>query len=354
MKHGFRLAAAASAAIGALAFAGSVLAAYSPSLSVAAGAAGTTITFRQPAADDPTAGLAFFAPTSVTADLSAAVGTQIGSVSARVSAADLGANTVLPLVGTIQVADPATTISFAGTTVPISTLAARCTGTATHGAFWALTLSAAGQTLQLPLFVDAVPAGSPQAAFSTLMIVGCLPPGDVPAGTPGRATFGVKVLEAALTVRGVFSAPPGEHRWRLLALPYTPGTGVPNAAGRVETQSLARAPQAVRLAVRKTKTRGRAMIIGSVTENAQPVPGARVQILRGTRVAGSARTNTAGGYTLTVTAAPGARVRARVTVAARPLGAEACQPTPAFAPAPCIGATAGGFTALSRLVSVPR
>ena len=47
---------------------------------------------------------------------------------------------------------------------------------------------------------------APQTAFGPAYIQICLPPPDVPAGTPGRATFGAKVYSAELAVNGVFSA----------------------------------------------------------------------------------------------------------------------------------------------------
>ena len=338
------------AALVALALAAPALAAYAPRLVVSSGAAGTTINFRQAPADDPTAKLQIFAASGLTANLSAAVGTTIGSVDAQAAAADLG-GAILPLGGTVQVRAAAGTYLSSGAQVPIAAAATACTGTAAHGAFWVLILTAAGQTLELPLFIDAIPTGDPRAAFSVAVIQVCLSPPDVPAGTPGRATFGAKVLQAVFTVKGIFSSGAGEFRWRTAATPYTPGAGKANAAGTAETQSLVRTPSTVSLAARKTKITKRAAVSGAVTENGQPVAGAAVQILVGKRVVGAARTNASGRFAQTVRLpAARARLQARAVVAARDLGASACTAT--FSPVPCIGATVGGFTALSRTVAV--
>jgi hypothetical protein len=84
-----------------------------------------------------------------------------------------------------------------------------CTGTATHTAFWILNLSASGQTLQVPAFIDDIPLTNPLSSTANTRIQICLPPPDVPAGTPGRAALGAKVVSATLNLTDVFSAAPG-------------------------------------------------------------------------------------------------------------------------------------------------
>ena len=44
------------------------------------------------------------------------------------------------------------------------------------------------------MYVD--PVSGAAAAFASFTIQVCLPPPDVPAGTPGRATFGAKLVDA--------------------------------------------------------------------------------------------------------------------------------------------------------------
>ena len=92
------------------------------------------------------------------------------------------------------------TVSGAG--VSLSAAAKQCTGTATHAAFWVLSLSAAGQSIEVPIFVDTGPAGGASYALTL-----CLSPSDVPNNNPQRSPFGAKLFDATVTVNGVFKAP---------------------------------------------------------------------------------------------------------------------------------------------------
>jgi hypothetical protein len=255
----------------ALSSAGTALAAYTtPKLVVsdAKPAAGVTINYTVDAADDPTAKLTFYAPKEYSAALTQPAGQSIGTVTAQGTAADLG-GALLPLTGTVQVRAAGGTYLSGTTQVPIAAAATQCTGTATHTAYWVLILQAAGQTLELPVFVDspAVPATS--AAFATASIQACLPPPDVPVGTPGRATFGFKLTQVNFKVNGIFTSPgTAEARWRVLATPYNPGKGTPNAAASVEAQSVVAFPRGVTLArptIKLTKTVATLSIRGGVT-----------------------------------------------------------------------------------------
>ena len=231
----------------ALSSTGTAVAAYtSPSLRVIDDVNGGSVSIRYAvsATDDPTAKLTFNTPTFYLANLSQAAGTTVGTVTAQGTAADLG-GALLPLTGTIQVRATNGTFTSAPSSqpVPIAAAAQQCTGTPTHTAYWVLILQAAGQTLELPVFVGApgVPpaAGTSAPPVGSISIQACLPPPDVPTGTPGRASFGFKLTQVDFKVNGIFTSPTaGQPRWRVLATPYTPNTGRPNAAGSVEAQWL--------------------------------------------------------------------------------------------------------------------
>ena len=120
-------------------------------------------------------------------------------MTAQGTAADLG-GALLPLTGTVQVRAANGTYLSGQTQVPIAAAAQQCTGTTTHTAYWVLILQAAGQTLELPVFVDQVTA-PPASAFASSSIQACLPPPDVPPGTPGRATFGFKLTQVDFKVQ---------------------------------------------------------------------------------------------------------------------------------------------------------
>ena len=197
----------------ALSSAGTALAAYTtPKLGVfdAKPAASVTINYSVGATDDPTAKLTFYAPKEYSATLTQPAGQTIGTVTAQGTAADLG-GALLPLTGTVQVRAASGTYLSGTTQVPIAAAATQCTGTATHTAYWVLILQAAGQTLELPVFVDTVTA-PPANAFASASIQACLPPPDVPVGTPGRATFGFKLTQVNFKVQRHLHEP--RHRTR--------------------------------------------------------------------------------------------------------------------------------------------
>ena len=253
----------------ALSSAGTALAAYaSPQLGVFDGSPvkSVTINFSQAATDDPTAKLTFYAPKEYSATLTQPAGQTIGTVTAQGTAADLG-GALLPLTGTVQVRAASGTYLSGTTQVPIAAAATQCTGTATHTTYWVLILQAAGQTLELPVFVDAVTT-PPANAFASASIQACLPPPDVPVGTPGRATFGFKLTKVDFKVNSIYSSPgTQEARWRVLATPYNPGQGTPNAAGTVEAQSVVPFPRSVKLArptLKLTKTVATLAVRGDV------------------------------------------------------------------------------------------
>jgi hypothetical protein len=82
----------------------------------------------------------------------------------------------------------------------------------------------------------------------------CLPPPDVPVGTPGRAQFGAKLLSATFAVSAITQpTASGDFRWTSLWTPYTPGKGTANAAGSVETQAIRHLPTQAKLTVTKKK-----------------------------------------------------------------------------------------------------
>ena len=207
----------------ALSSAGTALAAYtSPSLRVTDDRSAVTIRYTVSATDDPTAKLTFYAPTGYSASLAAAAGTTLGTVTAQGTAADLG-GALLPLTGTVQARADERHVHVR---TRQSADAARRGRDAVHGHADAHRLLGPDppgrrQTLELPVFVDSPAVGTGASAFATSSIQACLPPPDVPTGTPGRATFGFKLTQVDFKVNGVFtSAGSGQPRWRVLATPY--------------------------------------------------------------------------------------------------------------------------------------
>lgn len=363
MRKTIRIGVGAFVGLLALAFAGQALATYTPKLAVQMGDAGTTIKLAIPSADDPTAKLTFYAPAGTGANLSASAGTTIGTLDAKAAAAALGGAT-LPLTGTVQVRSADGTYLSSGQQRPLAAAAVQCTGTAAHSSFWVLVLTAAGQTLEVPLFVDPSPAGLPFSPLLAYQLVICLPPSDIPESL-GGAAFGAKVFEANFTVKGVFSpTTSGDNVWRLVATPYNPGKGTPNAAATVEAQSFVEQGSVALATPNRTLTRTAASFgaAGTVKISGLPDTTASIALARGTSATklkvfshptvSSESTFSAKFAIRRAKRAQTFYVQATATAPQRDLAATSCKATFGV---PCIGATASGFVDVSsvRKIVVP-
>lgn len=308
----------------------------SPTLKVTNAAGATVIAASASVNDDATARASIYAPAGTTATLTAAPGTQVGTVEAQVSALALG-GALLPLNGVIIVAQP-------GQVPPAAQQA--CTAGQTPGATLILSLSAAGQVINLPAYV--IPTSGTEAALGPVKVVFCLAPPDLPP--PVGATFGAKFLSATLTLRGVFTAP-ATGVWVAIWTPWQAGTGQVNAAATVASPA-ATAPGS--LTVGAKRSAARATVSGTLTQGGQPVAGASVRIVRG-KTAGrlgsfrTIRTNAQGKFSVSALAKAGTFFRASTTVAAR-ANAALCASLASALPVPCVNGTISGFAATSKIV----
>jgi hypothetical protein len=352
MRKRNRLALVAAVGALALAFSGTALASFAPKITVQAAPAaagssgGVQVNAAAGANDDPTARVVIYVPSGYQLG-SPAVGTRLGGVTASAQAADLG-GAILPLTGDLLVVNP----------TQFATQQAQC-GVATAAQTWDLHLTAAGQTLDVPVYV--IQTAGTETAIGQFKLQICLPPPDVPAGTPGRAAFGAKLLTAVFD-SNAFTNPSaaGEYRWRALWTPYTPRTGQVNAAGSVETQSIVRVPTQVSVAAKKkvtakkVKVRGKlrtlhtttATVTATVTENATPVSGAKVTITMNGKTIKTGTTGAAGTLTVTVKVTGKKTFAAKATLDERDLGAAGCT-NPVFG-VPCADATVGGAALTGR------
>ena len=327
----------------ALVTAGSALAAFTtPRLSIAKPAGGLTVGFTQAKDDDALNRLTIYMPTGYTATLTASPGSTIGSVTSIVQANAISPDAIVPLNGTIRVDSP----SAATHNEPLDVA---CRGGAAANAVWVLVLQSPTGPLEVPVYVIAPSAA--EAAFSAGKLVLCLPSPYIPPAS-GGAALGAKVINAQMTIQSTITAPTaaGQYVWRAIATPYTVGTPAPNVAGTRELQALDAVP-AGQLAI-GSKRKGKTVTIsGRLRSGASAVGGARVQIFRGTRAVTTVRTSATGTFSYRARLKKGTYTfRARSTVAARDLGAAGC--VTAISAAPCLAATAGGFTAVSNTVRV--
>jgi hypothetical protein len=347
-------AALVAASIGAmLAFAGGAFAANTGTVAVwhtpmvLGGSSSTTIHIALPQATDPIAAINIYVPTGYTLNLSQAPGTNIGSVDAAAFSHDN--NLTLPLSGTVTTDAPAN--HAADSTA--------CARTATSAAVWILNLSVAGQTIALPLYVNQT--AGPETALGAYKLSICLPPPDVPVGTPGRSANGAQVLDAKFTVNGIFTTPTtgGVLRWESLFTPYNPGKGTVNLAGTFETRSLVTLPVSLTLAATHKKTAY--TVKGKLSEGGIPTSAVGITILRGTSPsslakAGSATTKADGAFTSSGKVKPKKTTyfKATASVGQRDFTAQGCvNPLPAtVAPAGCVSATLPPLSATSAVVKV--
>jgi hypothetical protein len=327
-----KLAVLAVAGVAALALAGNALATQSMAVSQTTNS--VTIKIAQAQTDPQPARIIIYVPTGYTLTTNQTAGSVIGTTSGEVFARDL--NIPLPLQGDVIVDNPA------------SHLLDQCAA-GVHQAVWILRLSVAGQTIALPVYVD--PTAGAEAALGSAKLVVCLGPADVPAGTPGRSPNGAQLLSATFTVNGALTPPTGSSRWIAFTTPYSAGTGVPNAAGTVETRSFV-GPGSITLGTKVTNKKKKLVrLSGQVTQSGLSVA-AKVTLLVNGRARATATAAATGRYLKTVKGV-GKRstFQARVTVPARDITPTGCT-APTQAPVPCVSATAGGFTATSprRLV----
>ena len=279
MGRSVRLTVLGSAAALALAVTAIAAASYRPSMGVfqatykPSGAGAVTIVVAQEKVDDPTSRILIYAPPGYKATLTQAPGTTIGAVVADVQVLDLGPN-ALPLKGPVKADNPANYPAASNL----------CTPGVTHEAVWTLNAALPGQPANpIPVYVDHTTGA--EAAFSSLKLTVCFRDPTLPAADPRRSPNGTKFLDAAFSVKGVFTNPTsaGNQLWRSLFTPYTPGTGTPNAAGTREAQGVVPMPYNVSIKrIRKARP-GFFRLAGTVNVAGSAPSGVGVLLFAGVR-----------------------------------------------------------------------
>jgi hypothetical protein len=333
MKTILRLAVLAFAGTAALALAGNALA--TQKLSVSQSATQLTIKVSQAQADRQPAKITIYVPAGYTLNTSQAPGTTIGTTSGSIFARDLSIS--LPLTGNVIVAPP-------------NTNAPGCS-TGTHLAVWLLDLQVAGNRIQLPVHVDAT-SGTETALGSHKLVV-CLGPDDVPLGTPSRSPNGARLLDATFTVNNVFTVPAGQTVWKAITTPYLASVGAPDVAATVETRAVV-GTGVISIASRVNTKARTVRFTGRVTQAGAAVAGAQVSLLVNGRNRFRARTSSAGSYSVVLKKTgrkSTTRFQARVTVAERDITSTGCA-SPSLPGVACVSATAGAFTAVSRVLRI--
>ncbi len=249
--------------------------------------------------------------------------------------------------------------SSAASPVPLAQLALQCTGTTTHTAYWVFKLTAAGNALELAAFFD-LTAGAEQA-LGTSKITICLPPDDIPAGTPGRSPLGIKLVDSVLTFnRGVFTNPStaGLYLWSSIWTPYNPGLGTANAVGTVSAISATALPILATLTGTYSKAKKSAALAGRISIAGQFVAGVKIPLYAGTKKTGLKRagstnaTKASGAFTAIkrMVRTTYYQVRLAIPAVVQP---QLCAAVPTNLGLPkCVTSTVGGFAVLSNILRV--
>jgi hypothetical protein len=352
MKTPLRAALVVAAAVATLAFANGALAANTGSIAVwhdpmvLAGSKSTTIHVKLPETSDPVAVVNIFTAAGYGVTLGQAAGTTIGTVEATALSRDN--NLTLPLSGTVTTDDPAkhtTDVCSPGS----------------NAAVWNLNLSVAGQTLVVPLYVNPTSGAGQALGGHNLKI--CLPPPDVPVGTPGRAFQGAQLLDSRFTVNGIFTTPTsgGLVKWESLFTPYNPGKGTPNPAGTFEARALVPVPIILGIHSSYKKKTATWQLNGRLTEGGLAVPASTlVVVYKGTsstvlRKVTTAKVNAAGNWSVSGKLKPKKTTffQINAVVGERDYTAQGCtNPVTAVAPAGCVSATLSPWNVKSAVVRV--
>jgi hypothetical protein len=342
MKSLTRLTLFAAACLTTLALAAPAMAAYTtPRLTIlnpseAVGGGGPlTITASQSKDDDATFRVTFYVPQGYVSSLVPQVGQTIGEVNAQINATAISADAIVPVSGAITAADPAAyrrpqDQGCAGAGV-------------TYDAVYLLNMTAAGQTLQVPMYVTPITSG-PEATFASGKLTACLPP-------PQTAQLGAKLISASLRFNGIFTNPStrGRYTWRALWTPYNGTT--PNAAGSVETQAVdGIGTQLVTRATYNRRTK-RMTVSGSITDAGNlGVSAVNVRLRIGGRITRVARTNSRGSYSVSFRWTRKGAIGIAATASRGVASVNGCS-TPTFPGVSCLATNTSSFS-LSRRATV--
>jgi hypothetical protein len=306
----------------------------------------TEITVDVAQSSDPIAAITIYSGTD-TAALTAAAGTQIGTVDAVAVAHEQGGLT-LPLNGTVVADDPAK-----HTADPCSPGA--------NAAVWNMSLSAVGQTLTIPIYVNRTTGA--EAALGVTKLTICLTPYDVPQAK-GGAPFGAQLIHAGLTLNNIFTSrvATGQTVWEALFTPYTPGTLVPNRAGTWEARALTPLPVVLSIKARYVKKTNTWKLSGTLTEGGKGVAGAAIHLARGLGASNlstrsSTKTSGTGAWSTAGHLKPNKPTYFQASAAPQPRSRDATaagcqQPNVAIAPAGCTSATLPMWSVKSVVVRI--
>ena len=341
MRHTIRAGVGAAAALAAFSLANTALAAMSPRLDVGTGTQTKTLQLgaRLGQADDWLGRLQVFVPAGYKLSTPAA-GATAGSATVQAIETQIGPSNIGKLAGTakgIAASDPS--ISWATT---------NCDNAAHAGAL-VLTVMGSDNSWSIPVFIDQTTGSETQ--FGAQKLVFCFGPRE-PGGTNPMSN---KLLSLSVALDGV-TAPTkaGDYLWRSLWTPFAgPSGDALDQALSVEAQSTTHLAAGV-LTITAKKAGAHVVVGGKLVVNGEAMDGITIRVKHGpapTRLvtAGGAKTNSAGLWSLRTRVTKGQYFQAGATIGSSDLGSSGCK---ASFGVPCLDATVGGTSYLSRLLRV--
>jgi hypothetical protein len=337
MRHIIRAGLGAVAALVALAFSSSALAAINPRLDVGTGVQSKSLTIgaRVGQSDDWIGKLQVYVPTGYKLSLPAT-----GSVTVQAVETQLGTSNVGKLTGKLAAAPAGdATVAWAS---------ANC-DTGVHAAVSTVTVMGNDDSWILPVFVDNTTGTETQ--FGSQKLVVCFGP----RGPGGSNPMANKLLSLSMTLGGVtIPTGPGDYTWRSLWTPFagTPSDALdPNAS--LEAQSIVHVAPA-ELTIAAKKVGAKVLLTGKLAVGGEAMDGITVKLTHGATKArlitlGSAKTNGAGIYALRTPLKTLRFFQAGATVGGGDLGATGCKASFGL---PCLDATTGGLALVSRVIYV--
>jgi hypothetical protein len=337
MRHIIRAGLGAAAALASGAFSSSALAAINPRLDVGTGVQSKTITLgaRVGQTDDWIGRLQIYVPAGYKLSVPAT-----GTVAVQAIETQIGPSNIAKLTGKLTAAPAGdATVAWAS---------ANC-DTGPHAAVSAVTVIGSDDSWILPVFVDNTTGTETQ--FGSQKLVICFGP----RGPGGSNPMANKLLSLSMTLGGVtVPSAAGDYTWRSLWTPFAgPSGDALDQNASVEAQAMVHVAPA-ELTIAAKKVGAKVLLTGKLAVGGESMDGIKVKLTHGATRArlvtlGSAKTNSAGLYSLRTPLKKLRFFQAGATVGGGDLGASACKASFGL---PCLSATSGGLALVSRVIYV--
>jgi hypothetical protein len=205
--------------------------------------------------------LTVYVPQGYAFDLTRPVGTEIGY--ALASAPDTAGGFGGFSEGTLVSDDPARYVGDAG---------AQSCAPGTHAAVWRTTLSVAGRSLELPMFLD--PAGPDDPAGSAFVLRACPIWPSTEVGVAHRAAdLLVLSIEEGVTV----PTAPGRYLWSAVVTPTGPLSVTPEPSRAFEVRAIVPLPRVLTLRAKHDPKAKTVLLSGRITSQGAPEAGVPVE-----------------------------------------------------------------------------